>query len=242
MIKDLTINQTEKKGGRKPITPIIAVTIIVLTLTIGGYTIYGNRNSYLNCVGIWKNNRKVFYRQSVDDAKRFGNIACRERGQVSLMNLKQFWLDPRYPESLNIAMNHNLKHQLPGFNISVYPEGKEYEPPAFLESTRIEYKQLVPDMNNNSNPQSNTNNNSNIAKALDRDPYEEVFDGATVYKICETGSYFNSMINRDNGGRGFGAVLDGRSMMYPDKLPYRELQRLKNLMRKYCPEALYIER
>lgn len=75
-----------------------------------------------------------------------------------------------------------------------------------------------------------------------RDPYEEVFDGATVYKICETGSNFNSMISRDNGGRGYGVVLDGRSMMNPDKLPYRELQRLKNLMRKYCPEALYIEK
>jgi hypothetical protein len=50
------------------------------------------------------------------------------------------------------------------------------------------------------------------------------------------------MISRDDGGRGYGVVLDGRSMMNPDKLPYRELQRLKNLMRKYCPEALYIEK
>ena len=74
------------------------------------------------------------------------------------------------------------------------------------------------------------------------DPYEEVFDGATVYKICENGSNYNSMVRMNgNGGRGWGAVLDGRSLLHPDKLPYRELQRLKNLMRDYCPDALYIQ-
>lgn len=79
------------------------------------------------------------------------------------------------------------------------------------------------------------------AETQQQDPNEEVFDGATVYKICETGSNFNSMVRMGgNGGKGWGAVLDGRSMLHPDKLPYRELQRLKNLMRDYCPDALYI--
>jgi len=73
------------------------------------------------------------------------------------------------------------------------------------------------------------------------DPYEEVFDGATVYQICENGQKFNTLASLNAGAKGFGAILDGRSMLHPEALPYRDLQRLKNLMRSYCPDALYLD-
>jgi len=85
-----------------------------------------------------------------------------------------------------------------------------------------------------------TSQGANESSHAPSDPYEEVIDGATVYQYCENGQKFNTLVGSNEGAKGFGAILDGRSLLHPDKLPYKDLQRLKDMMRGYCPDSLYL--